>query len=428
MKKLLVILIFVLVVVSAYSQNLLDIYKSGKVTLVPDTEYAKDVDWDRALESWTDTMVGRWVGDRKSLLVAPDGSAIVSHHFRDFYTVFSPRGDFENELQVKNEQGRTFRSLPHMHGVLDGNIYYSGLDNMGIMLCFDKDGNLKKTLHLDYMARQIIPLPGRKLALVGWVLWSDKVREFVAIVDYETNEENIIWDHFNTRGFGPSTHRNMFNYSYKFKEGGMISATTMPFVKALGMSHPPIIANVGDKLIVTIPETGEIRIYDLDGKLLSKQTIDWAKNYVSVEEQKEIQRKAIERYRNIREPRFFEWASAQENRAARDYFVQEMEKDLNAINKPIPMPVFSTLIQDSDDNLLFFEFPKEEGANKFNVWVYQDGGQFVAQSSFYVEGYDLEIKNSKMAFHDGYLYALVKKKGAEGVPLRVVRFELKGQL
>ncbi len=201
----------------------------------------------------------------------------------------------------------------------------------------------------------------------------------------------------------------------------------MPFAKPLGRRHPPIVANVGDELVVAIPETGEILIYDLDGKLLSKQNIDWAKDYVSVEEQKEIQRNAIERYRNIKEPRFVEWASPEENRAARDYLVREMEKDLEKISKPIRMPFFSTLIQDSDDNLLFFEFPKEEGANKFNVWVYQDGGQFVAQSSFHVEGYELEIKNSKMAFHDGYLYALVKKKGAEGVPLRVMRFELKGQ-
>jgi len=51
---------------------------------------------------------------------------------------------------------------------------------MGQMLCFDKDGKLIKTLHLDYAAKQIIPLPGKKLALVGWVLWQSSVREFVA--------------------------------------------------------------------------------------------------------------------------------------------------------------------------------------------------------------------------------------------------------
>jgi hypothetical protein len=420
------IFLAILLIASAMlnGQSLLNKYKSGAINLVPDTEYAAGVDWNRALDNYTDTVLGRWVGDRKSLMITPDGSAMVSHHFRDFYTVFSPGGVFEGELQVKNKQGKPFRSLPHLHGVLDGHILYSGLDNMGQMLCFDRKGDLIKTLHLDYAARQIIPLPGKKLALVGWVLWSGSVREFVAIVDYETNEEHIIWDQFNPRSFTPGTARHMFHYEYSFREGGMVSSSTMPFIRAIGMSHPPIIANVGEKLIVTIPETGEILTYDLDGKLIHEQTIDWAKDYVSVEEQREIQRKAIERYRNIEEPRFAAWASPEENRAARDYFVKEMEKDLAAISQPIQMPLFSTLIKDSDDNLLFFEFPKEEGFNTFNVWIYNNGGQFVAQSSFRVEGYKLEIKPSKMAFHDGYIYALAEKKGVDGVPLRVVRFRL----
>ncbi len=425
MKKTTIILAIVFMS-SAFlnAQTLLDKYKSGTINLIPDTEYASGVNWDRALESWADTSLGRWVGDRKSLMVAPDGTAYVSHHFRNFYTVFSPGGDFEGELQVKNKQGTPYRTLSHVYGVLDGNILYSGLDNMGIMLCFDRQGDLIRTLHLDYAARQIIPLPGRKLALVGRVLWSGSVRDFVAIVDYETNEEHIIWDQFNPKTFSPGAARNMFHYEYSFREGGMVSCSTMPFVRAIGMSHPPIIANVGNKLIVTIPGTGQILTYDLDGKLIHEQTIDWAKDYVSVEEQKEIQRKAIERYRNLQEPRFASWASPQENRAARDHFVKEMGKDLAAINQPILKPYFSSIIKDSDNNLLFFDFPKEEGKNIFNVWIYNNGGQFVAQSSFRVEGYELEIKPSKMAFHDGYIYALAEKKGVDGVPLRVVRFRL----
>ncbi len=89
-------------------QSLLDKYKSGAINLVPDTDYAAGVDWNRALDNYTDTVLGRWVGDRKSLMVTPDGSAMVSHHFRNFYTVFSPGGEFEGELLVKNKQGRPF--------------------------------------------------------------------------------------------------------------------------------------------------------------------------------------------------------------------------------------------------------------------------------------------------------------------------------
>jgi hypothetical protein len=65
-----------------------------------------------------------------------------------------------------------------------------------------------------------------------------------------------------------------------------------------------------------------------------------------------------------------------------------------------------------------------EGGNKFNVWVYQNGGKFVCQSSFVCNDYDLVISPSKMVFHKGYIYALQTLKNAKGNPLRLVRFKV----
>lgn len=416
------ILLLVLVPVSAFAQSLLETYKSGNVKLTADPAYAQNVDWNKVFVSYYDTLYGKWKGDDKSITVLPDGSVIVSHAYKNYYTRFAANGSFVEEFGVKKPDGGNYRSLKHIQGVLSNNTLFSGLDNMGNMLSFDLKGNLKKTLKMDYAARQIIALPNDKIALVGWVLWSDKIREFVAIIDYETNEENIIWDHFSDRDFSKGTQ--LFNYLYTFKGGTMISFSTMPFIKVSGMSHPPMIASVGENLIVAIPETGEIRTYDLKGSFILSQKIDWAKGYVSVEEQKEIQTKAIEKYRNMKSLQMVSWVSDQENTDALNYFIREMEKDLKAIGEPIPMPYFSNLIKDSDENLLFFEFPKEEGANVFNVWVYENNGKFVAKSSFTLEGYELEIKPSKMVYHKGYIYALLKKKDTLGNPLRLARFKI----
>ncbi len=405
-----------------YAQGLTETYKSGKVQLVPDPTFGQNVDWDKVFESYNDTLYGRWRGNDKSLIVTPDGSVVVSHTYRDFYSLFDPSGNFVKEFGVKRPQGGQFRSLRHIQGVLQNNVLFSGLDNMGNMLCFDLQGNLVKTLKMDYMARQIIALPNNNLALVGWVLWSNKVREFVAIIDYETNEEKIIWDHFDPRRFSSGTRR--FNYEYKFKEGGMISFSTMPFTSAIGLVHPPQIATVGDHLIIAIPTTGEIRKYDLQGNFISSQHITWSKGYVSVEEQREIQQNAIARQHAFTNPVYAQWASEADNIAAREHFIREMERDLRAIREPIPMPYFANMIKDSDNNLLFFEFPREEGANAFNVWIYQNGGEFIARSSFITDNYTLEIKPSKIIFHNGYLYALATKHDAQGIPLRLVRFKL----
>jgi hypothetical protein len=416
------ILLGFIIPVTASGQTLPETYKTGNVKLVPDPSFAQNVNWDRVFQSYNDTLYGKWRGNDKSLTVLPDGSVIVSHTYRDFYTRFDANGRFVEEFGVRTTGGSQQRSLRHIQGVLKNNILFSGLDNMGNMLCFTPSGNVVKTLRMNYMAKQIIALPNNNLALVGWVLWKDRIREFVAIIDYETNEEKIIWDHFENRSLRSGT--NLFNYSYNFKEGGMIICNTMPFSKSLGMSHPPQIASVGNHLIVSIPPTGEIRKYDLNGKFISSQKINWANGFISVEEQRQIQKKAIEQYRNLKNPVFMTSISEQENRAARDHLISEMEKDLRNIKDPIPMPFFTHMIKDSDDNLLFFEFPKEVGNNVFNIWVFRNQGEFIGKSSFSSEEFDLEIKPSKMVFHKGYIYALVTSRNAPGIPLRLVRFRL----
>jgi hypothetical protein len=267
----------------------------------------------------------------------------------------------------------------------------------------------------------MIPLPNNKIAVVGWVIWSNKFRDFVSIVDYETNKENIIWEYFTERP-GETAQRTLFNYPYKFKKGGMMSCTTMPFSKNIGLNSPPNIACVGNNLIIAIPASGEILIHNLEGKLVSKDKIEWAKNYISVDEQKEIQQKAIEKYKNSKSESL--WVPSDEMKTAMEYIIKEMEIDLNKISEPIPLPAFSTIIKDSDGNLLFFEYPKEENANKFNVWIYENNGKFACQSSFVSDEYNLEINPSKMVFHNGYIYGLQLIKKTTGVPLRLVRFKL----
>jgi hypothetical protein len=176
----------------------------------------------------------------------------------------------------------------------------------------------------------------------------------------------------------------------------------MPFSKNIGLNSPPTIACVGNNLTVAIPTTGEIFVYDLEGKLKSKDKIEWNTNYISVEEQKEIQKKAIEKYKNIKNSKSgILMGPADESEAVLDYMIKEMEIDLNKISEPIPLPGFSTIIKDSDGNILFFEYPKAENANKFNVWVYENGGKFVCQSSFICDEYNLEINPSKMVFTMG---------------------------
>jgi len=421
MKKSILIVFLTAIALSGSAQKLIDIYKKGIVKLIPDTEYSQGNNWDNVFKTYYDTLYNSPMGNRKSLIIMPDGSVIVNHRYRNFYTKFSPTGKFEKEFGIMSTKGVQYKKTNAIEGIINNNTFFTGLDNMGNMICFDFNGNYQKTLKLDYMTQQMIPLPNNKIAVVGWVLWTDRIREFVSIVDYETNIEKVIWEYFTDRP-EITKERKLFNYTYKFKKGGMVGCTTMPFSKSTGMSSSPMIECVGNKLIVAVPPTGEIINYDFEGKLISKDKIGWPRNYISVEEQKEIQQKAIEKYKNSKSEKL--WGPSEEQEAALDYMIKEMEIDLNKISEPIPMPTFSTIIKDSDGNLLFFEYPKEENANKFNVWVYENGGKFICQSSFICDEYNLEINPSKMVFSNGYIYGLQLIKKTTGVPLRLVRFKL----
>ncbi|WP_299576545.1 hypothetical protein [uncultured Sunxiuqinia sp.] len=423
MKQFALTLLLVVFACSLSGQNLKDLYQKTSIKLVPDKQYAAENNWDQVFETYYDTLYGKPMGNRKSLLVLPDGSVVVNHAYRNYYSKFSPDGKFIKEFKVTKSDGTSFKKTNHIDGIIDGNTFFTGLDNMGNMLCFDFDGNYKKTLKLDYMTKQMIGLPNNKIAVVGWVIWADKFRDFIALVDCETNEQKIIWDHFTDR-CALDEHCKLFNYSYAFKERGAIGFQTMPYSSSLGVAAPPKIACTGNKLVIAYPTTGEIRVHDLDGKLVAKDQITWAENYISVEEQKEIQKKAIDKYKSLQNPRFASWVSEEENKKAMATILSEMEADLAKITDPIPIPLFSTMMKDSDDNLLIFEFPKEQNTNQFHVWIYDNQGTFVGQSSFVCDNYELEINPSKMVFHDGYIYALQRLKNANGVPLRLVRFKL----
>jgi hypothetical protein len=404
------------------TQSLLEVYKKGVVKLTPDTEYAQGNNWEKVFESYNDVIMEKPMGDRKSLIMMPNGSVVVSHPYRNYYSLFDANGKFVKEFGITNSSGKQFQKTKPIAGIINNN-FYTELDNMGKMVCFDFNGNYVKTLTLNYSTKSMIPMNDNKIAVVGWVIWKDRIRDFVAIVDYETNEQKVIWEHF-TKSSETCTYDQLFNYSYTFDKGGMSHFSTMPYTNFVGLSSPPQIAFLNNQLIVALPHTGEILAYDIHGKLVSKERIGWGKASLSVEEQKEIQRKAIEDFSNQKKLWVPESSTHEEREKAYKTILKQMEADLGKITTPITMPVFSNVLKDSDGNLLFFEIPEKEGANKFHVWVYQNGGKFVCECSFECSDYDLSITPSKMMFHKGYIYALQTLKKSNGVPLRLVRFKV----
>lgn len=422
MKKLFIGILIAFFALTASAQKLIDIYKSGTVRLIPDPEFAQGNNWNEVFESYSDTMYGKSVGNKKSLIIMPDGSIIVNHKYRNYYSKFSPNGKFEKEIGIRNSAGKQIKEPGPIEGIINNNTFFTKSDKMGKILCLDFNGNLKKTLTLDYSTHQMIALPNNKIAVVGWSIWANKFRDFVSIVNPENNEEEIIWDHFTSRTEIDKDSQNNKINNPDSKKVDILSIIGTPDLR--GISISPQIAIVGNQLIIAIQKSGEIVIYDLEKKSTSKMTLDFPKNYMSVEEQKEIQQNAIDNFKNLKIPAFVKVSDRAGFELKLKERIKAMEAGLKEITEPIALPAFSTIIQDSDGNILFFEYPKEDNMNKFNVWVLGDDNKFVCQSSFVCDEYDLQINPSKMVFYNGYIYGLQIKKGSAGTPLRLVRFKL----
>ncbi len=433
MKKSLIVLFCLALTVAlpVSAQKLVDLYKKGTIRLVADKNFAQGNDWNAAFHAYKDSMYGRNVGARKSLVLLPDGSVIVNNTYRNFYTKFNAQGKFVGEFKLKSTSGKVFQKTEPALGVLNGNTLYYGIDNPGNMYLTDFNGKWIKTLKLNFIADQIIGLPNNKLAMTGTSYNEDAIRYFVEIVNPTTNEENIIWEH---KGEGTkamfeksnTSERPLFQYGYHFKTGGAMGFS-VDFDGIGNRYTTPNISSSGNKILMAFPYNGELWEYDLTGKLVAKKRLGWTREPISVDEQKKRMLDEIDKLKKMKLGKVTKNNTDEEVAEAKATILSEMEEDLGRISTTLPRPCLPTVIKDSDGNLLYFEYPKEKDANLFHVWVYSNGGGFVCESKFVCDDYDLIINPSRMVFRNGYLYSLQNAKGAKGIPMRLVRFKLVGE-
>ena len=420
MKTLKLIVIFIMFTGGINAQNLIDIYKKGKVKLVAESDFGKSNNWNSVFDTYYDTAYHTYIGDRKSLVLLPDGSAIVNNTYRDFFTLFNSDGSFNKNFSIKNSSGKIL-TTPKIKGVLDKKILFTEVTNYGKMFCSDLSGKLIKTLDVDYMTSNIIPLPEKKFAIIGWAIWDTKFRDFLAIKDYETGEENIIWSYFTNRSKDKGISVKVS------QKNGNTHIMSFPSKSInLGIRPRPMVRLTKDnKIMLAIPPTGELIFFNLDGEKLKSTFVSWENEQTSVEDQQKLYTKKMEHFKQIaNNERYIKQVGREEAIKISRKLVSDLETEKELYMKPEELPFISSIIQDSNHNLLFFEYPKEKGSNQFNVYTFNQGGKFICKSSFICDDYDLIINSERLKFFNGYLYGIQKLKSCNGIPLRLVKFKL----
>ncbi|HPV57501.1 MAG TPA: hypothetical protein PKW61_10270, partial [Tenuifilaceae bacterium] len=190
MKKLTVFLMTMAFLYAVKGQSLLDIYKSGKASLEPESSFAVGANWEKIFPDYLEVSYGNSIGYYKSIAVASDGSVFVGNYSSYTIQKFNSKGELVLTFGKKGKGVGEFSERPTLGGVI-GNKYVFTHELNGHIKIFSTDGNYIKTIKVDYMPLKTIAC-GTKIALVGFVVARTNDRRVITIIDPETEEQKII--------------------------------------------------------------------------------------------------------------------------------------------------------------------------------------------------------------------------------------------
>ncbi|UCG27893.1 MAG: hypothetical protein JSV24_00620 [Bacteroidales bacterium] len=429
MKKIIILVFTMLAGYHLNSQNLLDIYKSGEVHLIPDQTYAAGNDWENLFAGYYDELMGRQVGNQKRIVVATDGSVFMSHKNHHQIWKFDPNGSLAGKFGEYGGKPHQFPMLPSVQSIVEGKYFLTSDVNSRLKL-FDLDGNYQKSLSLDYMTNSIQSLGNNKLLVCGSVLWKEGWREIVSIIDINTQEEKIIHSYFRDRGNVQTRTITAGNDTVRFftityDDDLVYMPSYQYFTK-----HKTVLLENGN-FVLANGKTGNVNVYNTDGKPINEFMLDIIPLEITGEDVSENYQKALESNREtikrINENEHWSDEIKQEYRKVYDDDAEVWLGKIKDLSNYYPnLPYYSNVIIDNEGNMLVFEYTRkdEDVDNRFAVIAFNNRGEKLAQTSFICTEYELKISDATLKYHNGYIYAVCEEKGTDGIPLRLVRFKL----
>jgi hypothetical protein len=397
MRYIATLILLLIAVGGASAQKSADVYQSGTVVLQEDTQYGAGNNWKQVFNiPSVPTDDGGSVNPYKTLAVAGDGSAFVCNF--DSYTIqkFDPSGKLVKTFGQEGSADGQFRNRPTMHGVLDNRYLFTSEHN-GRLTFFDLNGQFVKTLTIDYMPMQCIPLRDDKIAIVGFVAMADgRSRHIVAIKDITTDEENIVCSK-TTDSAGEGTVTLNTNK-------GQVTLT-------LGGSknHDWVIACTSEgNLVVSYSDDPTVEVFSPDGNQLGKftMTIDRIKYPAIDKNQYEVKLHSLDAKLGTSDT--------------------DIQHAIDNMKFPEFLPYTYNIMVDNDGNLLAFIYTDKEESHHFQAYRLSPAGQLIGKVDLLSDQYELNLNPSmsSVQFANGYLYAVVTSKDTAGGPTRLIRGKL----
>ena len=396
MKSITIIVLIIALGGVAAAQNLTDLYGSGTVTLIPDPEYGSGNNWEELFGDYDKKAYNNPVGTYRSLAVVGDGSVFVSNYSSYSLYKFDSRGRFVREWGSEGWGDGQFVNRPILGGVLDDQ-YVVTREHNGRVNLFDLDGNFVRRLQLDYMPLKVVALRDSRIAVLGHTSWGSKgQRRFVAIINVETLDEEIVFSRF---GSG-------FEGCIVVQKDSMTMSIANPTAKVTEF----IAATTDGNLVVGQSDSSEVRVFSPYGDLL--HTVDLTITPLPVTE--EIRSEYIAGVEKSVEKGLPEEALDQVRQA--DFF-------------PEKLPYYYNLLVDSDNNILIFVYTEVDSERRFQVYTFEPTGRLVAETEIVSNEYELSFvpRFNRLVFHGDDIYGILPLKETAGTPLRLLKMKLAGK-
>lgn len=383
--KTLSIIAFILILSCRLSvgQSFSRLYENETVYLKEVPGYAEMNDWDELFSDYHFND-GRELGKIKNIAVAPDGSVFMSH--KTTYTVwkFDRNGKLVKKFGEKGTGKGQFVMRANVEGILGEKYVYTS-DAQGRILFFDLEGNYIKKLKLDYMPLRTLPLSQMKIAIFGHVpMGKGKVKNIISLLDFNTGKENIIWED---------------SYDPMLTEIKLANGKSM-FAR-LNISYPPvtrfgIASTKSGNLLVATNEGQKIMEYSPEGKLIRSLPVDIEPVRITDEDinrMYDLQMKSFDRFQDkIIEKRGL---TPEELDQIKKKYKEQLEGNRKKIKAGDPLPFYSTILTDPEDNILVFEFTEEKINNQFSVFALNRNGVLIGISKFQANDYNLTFMDDK---------------------------------
>lgn len=430
MKKIIIIIIALYLVNEIQSQKLIDIYKSGEVRLILDKEYSANTNWDKLFDKYKKGPNSeRNALNTKRIIVAEDGSVFMDHKNRHEIWKFDPNGNFVDAFGEKGRLHSQHQMIPSLQTFVE-NKYFVTTDVNSRIKMFDMSGKYIKSYYVDYMSGSYQYIGDDKILMKGSVLWPKRWRHIVSVLDLNTGKNKVVYGYMDHQEYRSNIHVISKN-NMKISFGGLTPKGEQIYLpsKVFFYRKDVVLFSTGEFLVAN-GGTGNCELYDYMGKKINSFKLPYSPLKVTDEDVLNYYNSVKKRFTKKSKPSksFPDWYYEEFNK-----YVEKNKGNLDHykyISSYHPkLPYFSKLMVDDEDNLLVFTYTRKDDKleNSFNVISYSKNGELIAKSRFVFTDYKLNFIPQTFQFRNGYIYAVCNKEGAEGVPIRLVRFKLQGK-